>query len=368
MPFRLPNSKVNWTNSSFLTSTAVLTFTLVPWYLYHYGIDAFQVGMFVFYCIATGLSITLGYHRLFSHLSFKASWPVRFLTLVFGAATFENHVIAWASDHRRHHKFVDTDGDPYDISKGFWHAHIGWIMFRREIEPPWDNVNDLMRDPLVRWQQKNYVLIAVFASFVLPALMGWMHAGVSGAICGFLISGVARVTAVQHSTFFINSLCHYIGSRPYSTNCTARDSWIMALFTFGEGYHNYHHEFQHDYRNGIRWYHWDPTKWSVWLLSKVGLASDLRRVPDEKIVLTEIAEARRRLEKRISNEKHPLTDKLRELVSASDAKLVEMSERWQTWISTPRQDLPNYLHDIKASLKETRMEIQRAFALAASAS
>jgi stearoyl-CoA desaturase (delta-9 desaturase) len=142
----------------------------------------------------------------------------------------------------------------------------------------------------------------------------------------------------------------------------------MALFTFGEGYHNYHHEFQHDYRNGIRWYHWDPTKWSVWLLSKVGLASDLRRVPDEKIVLTEIAEARRRLEKRISNEKHPLTDKLRELVSASDAKLVEMSERWQTWISTPRQDLPNYLHDIKASLKETRMEIQRAFALAASAS
>ena len=95
MPFRYPSTaKVNWTNSSFLTSTAVLTFTLVPWYLYNYGIDLFQTVMFFVFCIITGLSITLGYHRLFSHLSFKAKWPVRLLTLIFGAATFENHVIA----------------------------------------------------------------------------------------------------------------------------------------------------------------------------------------------------------------------------------------------------------------------------------
>ncbi len=368
MPFRYPSTaKVNWTNSSFLTSTAVLTFTLVPWYLYNYGIDLFQTVMFFVFCIITGLSITLGYHRLFSHLSFKAKWPVRLLTLIFGAATFENHVIAWASDHRRHHKNVDTDGDPYDISKGFWHAHMGWVMFRREIEPPWDNVQDLQRDPLVLWQQRNYVLIATMASFVLPTFIGWLHAGVSGAVCGFLISGVARVTAVQHSTFFINSLCHTLGSRPYSTNCTARDSWLMALFTFGEGYHNYHHEFQHDYRNGIRWYQWDPTKWTVWTLSKLGLTSDLRRVPEEKIVLAEIAEARRQLEKRIACDRRPLTERVSELLHASDAKLHEWAQRWQTWKSTRNPDRPDYLEEIRNALKETRLEIHRAFELVATA-
>jgi stearoyl-CoA desaturase (delta-9 desaturase) len=365
VPFRHPTSKVNWTNSSFLTSTAVLTFTLVPWYLYNYGIDLFQTVMFLVFCIITGLSITLGYHRLFSHLSFKAKWPVRLLTLIFGAATFENHVIAWASDHRRHHKNVDTDGDPYDISKGFWHAHIGWIMFRREIEPPWDNVKDLMNDPLVRWQQKHYVLIATMASFVLPAFLGWLHAGASGAICGFLISGVARITAVQHSTFFINSLCHTVGSRPYSTNCSARDSGFMALFTFGEGYHNYHHEFQHDYRNGVRWYQWDPTKWSVWTLSKLGLTSDLRRVPEEKIVLAEIAEARRQLGKRITCERQPISAKVSEMLRASDEKLHEWAQRWQTWKSTPNPERPDYLEEIRNALKETRRDIQRAFELVA---
>ena len=367
MPFRHPpTSKVNWTNSSFLTSTAVLTFTLVPWYLYTYGIDRFQVIMFSVFCIITGLSITLGYHRLFSHLSFKAKWPVRLLTLIFGAATFENHVIAWASDHRRHHKNVDTDGDPYDISKGFWHAHMGWVMFRREIEPPWDNVQDLQRDPLVLWQQRNYVLIAALASFALPAFLGWLHAGLSGAVCGFLISGVARITAVQHSTFLINSLCHTIGSRPYSTNCSARDSWLMALFTFGEGYHNYHHEFQHDYRNGVRWYQWDPTKWTVWTLSKLGLTSDLRRVPEEKIVLAEIAEARRQLGKRIKCDRQPLSEKVRELLNASDQKLHEWAQRWQAWKSTANADRPDYLEEIRNALKGTRREIQRAFELAAS--
>ena len=114
-----------------------------------------------------------------------------------------------------------------------------------------------------------------------------------GALGGFLIAGVTRIVIAQHCTFFINSLCHTVGKQPYSTKHSARDSAIMALLTFGEGYHNYHHEFQHDYRNGVKSWQWDPSKWTIWTLSKLGLVEGLRRVPDSKILLAEMGEARR---------------------------------------------------------------------------
>src|SRR5258708_34560386 len=104
-----------------------------------------------------------------------------------------------------------------------------------------------------------------------------------GALGVFLIGGVARVVVLQHGTFLITSACHTIGRQPYSTRCSARDSFFLALFTFGEGYHNYHHEFQHDYRNGVKPWQWDPTKWLIWILSKLRLTSGLRRVPPEVI-------------------------------------------------------------------------------------
>ena len=172
MPFRLPSTRINWVNSSFLIGTTIVTVTGVPFYLWHYGIDFFQYGLFIAMFIASGLSITLGYHRLFAHAAFKASWPVRLLTLAFGAATFENHALAWVSDHRRHHKHVDHADDPYDISQGFWHAHIGWILFKINPEPPWDNVADLRKDPLVMAQYRFYVPLAVFVGFVFPAALG----------------------------------------------------------------------------------------------------------------------------------------------------------------------------------------------------
>jgi stearoyl-CoA desaturase (delta-9 desaturase) len=324
----LPFERINWVNSSFLIGTAVVTCTAVPLYLWHYGVDVFQVSMFLAFFIATGLSITLGYHRLFSHMAFQARWPVRLATLVFGAAAFENCALAWVSDHRRHHKHVDHDDDPYDISKGFWHAHIGWILFKLDPEPPWDNVADLRKDRLVLWQQQFYVPVAIFVGFILPAALGYLYNGWEGALGGFLLAGVARVTAVQHMTFFINSLCHTIGSQPYSNKCSARDSWLMAIFTFGEGYHNYHHEFQHDYRNGVKWWQWDPTKWTIWILEKLHLVQGLRRVPEEKVLLAQVADTRRRLGERLACPKISNNARLRELLQASDAKLHLLGERW----------------------------------------
>ena len=215
---------VNWPNSIFLISTLLLTLTAVPVYLWRFGLDWFQAALFLVFFIATGLSITMGYHRLFSHLTFKASWPVRLFTLIFGAAAFENSALCWVADHRRHHKFVDHDEDPYDISKGFFHAHVGWILYKEQAESSLDTVKDLQQDRLVRWQHRYYVPIAILAGFGLPTLLGAWWGGWTGALGAFLVGGVARVVFVNHMTFCINSWSHTWGRRPYSTRFSARDS------------------------------------------------------------------------------------------------------------------------------------------------
>ncbi|HEY8996123.1 MAG TPA: fatty acid desaturase [Lacunisphaera sp.] len=371
MKLRIPFDRVDWVNSSFLIGTTLVTCTGVPWYLWNYGIDTFQIALFLGFFIATGLSITLGYHRLFSHMAFQATWPVRLATLLFGAAAFENSVLAWVSDHRRHHKHVDHDDDPYDISKGFFHAHIGWILFKITPEPPWDNVNDLRKDPLVMWQVKYYVPIAVAVSFLAPAALGYWHSGWIGALGAFLIGGVARVVAVQHMTFFINSLCHTVGNQPYSNKCSARDSWLMAIFTFGEGYHNYHHEFQHDYRNGVKWWQWDPTKWTIWTLEKLHMVEGLRRVPEEKILLAQLADARRRLGEHLACPKVSANARLHALLRASDTKLHQLGERWEVMrakyaekagamkaAASGRAALQ--LDEARAAIEEMRREVREA--------
>src|ERR1700730_7330584 len=283
MIFRLPYERINWITSSFLIGTFALTLTAVPVYLWYFGFDWFYFVLAFVLLAATGFSITLGYHRLYSHMAFRARLPVRLLVLIFGAGAFENSALMWASEHRRHHKHVDHEEAPYDITKGFFPAHIGWLLFNLLPQPPFDNVNDLKKDRLVMWQHRHVHLLAVVMSLGLPTLIGAMHEGWVGALGGFLIGGVAKVVVVQHCTFFINSACHTLGCQPYSTRCSARDSLLMALLTFGEGYHNYHHEFQHDYRNGVKSWQWDPTKWIIWMLSKIGLTGGLRRAAREAI-------------------------------------------------------------------------------------
>jgi stearoyl-CoA desaturase (delta-9 desaturase) len=280
---RLPLDRINWITSSFLIGTLVLSLTAVPVYLYHFGLDWFQIGLFFAMLMACGFSISIGYHRLFSHITFKASWPLRLFTLIFGAAAFENSALMWASEHRRHHKHVDHDDDPYCIAKGFFYAHIGWLLFKLNSDKPYDNVADLQKDELVCWQDRHVQSIAVLVSFGLPSLFGFLWNGWEGALGAFLIAGVARIVILQHCTFLINSACHTIGRQPYSRKCSARDSVLLAIFTFGEGYHNYHHEFQHDYRNGVKPWQIDPTKWLIWTFSKLGLVRDLRRVPEDQI-------------------------------------------------------------------------------------
>ena len=353
---------INWPNSLFLVGTLLITLTAVPAYLWRHGLDWFQVALFLVYFAATGLSITLGYHRLFSHLSFKASWPVRFLTLVFGAAAFENSALMWVADHRKHHKHVDHDEDPYNISKGFFHAHVGWILYNGTPATALEGVKDLERDALVSWQHRYYVLIAILAGFGLPALLGAWWGGATGALGGFLIAGVARTVFVNHMTFCINSWSHTWGRRPYSTQCSARDSALLAWFTFGEGYHNFHHAFEHDYRNGVKWWLFDPTKWSIWLLAKVGLVRGLRRVPEETILLAEIAERQRQLALRLEAAPGRLSESIQGMLHAAQERLQQASADWELRKTAYWQAAETKLEASRQKVAELQQEFREATA------
>ena len=355
---------MEWVTSGFLIFTAILTLTAVPYYLWTYGWDWFLFAVFIFFYISTGMSITVGYHRLFSHKAFQARWPVKLYVLLFGAAAFENSAIWWSSEHRKHHKHVDTDDDPYDITKGFFWAHMGWLMFKLKPEPPLNNVHDLQNDKLVAWQHKWVHAISFVVSFIIPTIIGYFYALYSGnmlpavgALGGFLIPGVARVVMVQHATFCINSLCHMIGRQPYSTEHSARDSWVAAIFTMGEGYHNYHHEFAWDYRNGVKPWQLDPSKWIIWTLSKLGLTSDLKRVPNERILLAETKEMSRIIENKLTAFQTARETGV-ELVDQAVANLEKAGNR----LSEIRKELQLAIRDkidlSKTKLSELRLEVK----------
>lgn len=353
---RIPFEKVNWLISSFLIGTLFLAVTAVPAYLWFFGLNAFQIILFLVMFFSCGFSITIGYHRLFSHRTFEAHWLVRLFTLVFGAAAFENSVLLWSCEHRSHHKHVDHDDDPYCISKGLFHAHIGWLLFKLDPPPPFDNVSDLKKDPLVMWQHRHIHWIGALVSFVFPAIIGFLWGGWISALGAFLIAGVARIVLLQHCTFCINSLCHYLGERPYSSKCSARDSWLMAIVTLGEGYHNFHHEFQYDYRNGVKPWQIDPTKWLIWSLSKLGLAKKLRRVPEERIILAELAEARRRLETILVGT--GLTEAASAAIAAAQFRLQAIERQWtekrREWTEPPREMLSAIRREIRAAMRILR--------------
>lgn len=354
-------AKVRVTNSVFLIGTFLTTCTAVPLYIWHYGVDAFQIALFLFFLISTGMSITLGYHRLFSHLTFHASPLVKIYTLLFGAAAFEGSALGWCADHRRHHKHVDHDEDPYDISRGLFHAHIGWLLFRRSLDTPLTWVRDLQKDRLAWLQHQYYVPIAIFMGFVLPAAIGWAWGGPVAALGGFLLAGVARIVFVHHMTFCINSLCHWIGDRPYSSKCSARDSLLMAFFTFGEGYHNFHHEFQYDYRNGVKPWQFDPTKWTIWLLSKLGLVKNLRTVEEERILKAQIAEHERQLEAKLNARTSPLCDSVHAVIESARTRMDEAFARWEEVLVEYRAAAAGRSEITRREMAELREKLQQAF-------
>lgn len=207
------------------------------------------------------------------------------LLALLGAAGVQGSAFWWAKHHRSHHRFTDTDRDPYSAHRGLFHSHIGWILLKRDrgSTPPAGrvDVSDLHQDKIVQWQHRNFVPLALGLGLVLPVLVcgfGWgdWHGGI-------VYAAILRMAALQQCTFCVNSLAHYLGSQPFSDRHTPRDHIVTAIITFGEGWHNFHHTFPADYRNGWKWWHYDPTKWLLWGCEKIGLAKGLQRFEENEI-------------------------------------------------------------------------------------
>jgi len=284
-PSEQSRRKTRWGSVVFLVVFTLLTVVAAPIYIYYFGISRSEILLFLFYAGASSMSISLGYHRLFSHVAFKAHPVVQFFVLFFGAAAFEQSALKWSSQHRKHHKFVDTEQDPYNIKKGFFYAHIGWLLFWKH-PVNYDNVKDLQKSSLIMHQHNYYQRWAFVSGVITPLLLGALTGHLLGA---FLFSVGARITLVHHSAFFINSYAHTFGTATYDFHISAKDHWLGAIVTNGEGYHSYHHRFPSDYRNGVLWHHWDPAKWLIWLLSRAGLASDLRSTSRFRILEARMA-------------------------------------------------------------------------------
>lgn len=359
-PAQTGRHTVDWVNTLFLTGTFAVAVVGVPLHLATAGFSWPIVALFGFYLAATGLSITAGYHRLFSHQSYQTSAPVRAFFLVFGAAACENSALKWASDHRAHHLYVDGEQDPYNIKRGFFWAHIGWIFFKK---PGYDfsNVQDLQKDPLVRWQNRYYVPIAIGVGGVLPLLFGWAVGDWWG---GFLLVGVARTVIVHHSTFLINSLCHFLGKQPYSLEDSSRDSGLVALLTYGEGYHNFHHQFQYDYRNGIKWYHWDPTKWLINALAFVGWAQRLRTAKAEHIFQAKLEVQRALAERQLARRSHEFRTAMEHKLHAAHDALVAARSKWEhlkVEYAAAKRSMDERRRHLAAALKEELATARRHF-------
>jgi len=240
----------------------------------------------------TIIGIGAGYHRLFSHRSYKTVTPVRVLLGIFGSMAGQGPVLFWAAIHRRHHQFADTPGDshsPYmkkdrELSglSGFWHAHTGWL-FDPEITNWGRYVPDLLKDRAVFRVNQAYFLW-VLLGLIIPAVIGGVaHGSWEGAATGFLWGGLVRMFLVHHSTWCINSVCHIFGNQPFKTKDHARNNWIVAILTFGEGWHNNHHAFPYSCSHRFRWWQYDPNGWVVSLLSVFGLAWDMK-YPSERAI------------------------------------------------------------------------------------
>ena len=291
----------NWVTSAMFALTFAAAVSVVPWYGVKFGYHAAAWIWFTLLLGANGMAITCGYHRLFAHATYEAHPVLKVAYLLFGAMALQNSALVWSAGHRVHHRFIDdTERDPYCAKRGFWFSHIGWMLrYYPSGEPDLSTVRDLERDPLVRYQHRFYIPLALAMNIGLPLLLGWASGDVLGV---FLLAGVLRLVLSHHFTFFINSLAHIWGSQPYTEDNTARDNPVVALLTYGEGYHNFHHMFAHDYRNGIRAWQWDPSKWFIATMSWLGLARNLKRVPWFKIQRALLDAQFRRAERYLSGQ------------------------------------------------------------------
>ena len=362
-------TKINWLNTVFLLSTPLLALAgvILHWSLLSApGLTEFIV--FIAFYFACGLSITVGYHRLFSHRSHEASWPLVLFYAIFGAGAFQNSIIEWCSDHRNHHKSTDTENDPYSAAKGFWYSHMGWVMIEEEnFQNDFSNVKDLQSSKIIMWQHRNIFLIGAISGIILPALIGFLIGGIATGIGCLVWGGLVRTVFVHHGTFLINSAAHIWGTQPYSEENSSRDSFWLAFLTFGEGYHNFHHTFQADYRNGHKWYHVDPSKWWITSFNLLGLKSNLKSTPKHSIEAAKIdiksKKAFSKLESRNidTEEFQSQIDEHKSSMRSSLYEIHKLKRELKNSVASSKKAVKDKIIELKKNYAELKAELKAVF-------
>ncbi|BFD46222.1 MAG: fatty acid desaturase [Rickettsia endosymbiont of Sergentomyia squamirostris] len=333
-------------------------------YYANHKIGVFEISLFIAGYYGSNIAVGVGLHRLWSHHAFKTNKMVEFILVMMSAGTLQGPVLSWASNHFKHHTYTDKDQDPHSPLKfenrilGFLWSHIGWMI----IDGSYKSIDritmvKLGRNKLLRWQLKYYWRISIFMNTILPALIGYLIGGtITSAYAGFLFIGIGRALQ-QHATFCVNSLCHFVGSKKYYKG-TAGDIWWMALFLLGENWHNFHHAFPSDYRNGAKWYHFDVHKWIIYLMSKLGLAWDLEVTPEIRIQ-AKVNETSKYLIEGRKQQLSLLQDKINQLVERVYVKLTEIEN---SSISVKAQLQKSFI-EIHESLKKLAEQLQSSIQL-----
>ena len=363
-PQSFENAPINWIPAFVLISTPLAALLIVPYYLWTHSVSWQVWAIFAFFMAWNGLSITVGYHRLWSHRTYQAHPIVKWFFLIGGTLAVQGSVFDWCAGHRLHHRHVDDIyQDPYSAKRGLWFSHIGW-MLKNYPSGHYDykNIPDLKADPVLVAQDKYYALWILLANIGLPALFGWMVGDVAGTL---VLAGLLRLVLSHHFTFFINSLCHMFGTRPYTDTNTARDNPILAIFTWGEGYHNYHHFFQYDYRNGVKWWQYDPSKWIIYGLSKIGLTWDLKRIPDVTIQHAQTEMAFKLAEKKVATFSENLTSDfqaIKDRLNSEQQAFKQTIAEWQALktqaIEMKKNEFAQRIHEVDDKLKDQFSSIE----------
>jgi len=235
----------------------------------------------VFLYVISGLGITAGAHRLWSHRSYKAKWPLRIMLCAFNTLAFQNHIYEWSRDHRVHHKYSETDADPHNANRGFFFAHCGWLLCRKHPEVVEKgkavSCEDLLQDPIVRFQKKFYLPLVLLTCFVLPTVIPKIFWNESYHNAYF-ICAILRYCWTLNMTWLVNSAAHFWGRKPYDKYINPAENMSVVVGAIGEGFHNYHHTFPWDYSTSELGWRFNLTTIFINFFAWIGWAYDRKTV------------------------------------------------------------------------------------------
>jgi stearoyl-CoA desaturase (Delta-9 desaturase) len=272
-----------------VTIVPFMALGLVGWQVWARLLHWSDLVVFGILYVVTGLGVTVGFHRLFTHRSFKTTGWLRGVFAALGSAAIEGPVISWVADHRKHHAFADREGDPHSphvdhghgwrgALRGLLHAHMGWLFIHTHRGARKRYAPDLMADPVVRAVDRTFIVWAL-GGLAAAFFLGWIIGGtVTAALTGLLWGGAVRMLVLHHVTYSINSLCHFFGRRRFDTGDESRNLAWLSLFSFGEAWHNNHHAFPTSAAHGLRWWELDVSSLVIRGLERSGLAWDVVRV------------------------------------------------------------------------------------------